>query len=285
MEKLSNTCYIIHGDSIDIVPKLPEKKFSLVYSDPPYGISYDKWDVLHDNKNKSLLVDGKKRKRTGKPIRGWSKEDEKISKQYRQWVFSWVKHLPRLCVPASAILIHNSRRLMHSFILSAERELLLQDILAYIKPGSHFQAFRPFPDDQPNIRIGNLSPRWEPILVFRTKFKGTNKSIIQQYGTGGMNVEEFKNFTGSYRNMIEACSVKVKQHPTQKDVETTECLIRTFSPEKSRVLDPFMGSGTTGIAALKSGRVFVGIEKNKKHYNTAKSRLLEFIHNEQRRLW
>ena len=62
-----------------------------------------------------------------------------------------------------------------------------------------------------------------------------------------------------------------KQHPTQKRVELMEwCL--GFLPEGT-VLDPFMGSGTTGVACLKAGRPFIGIEISEKYFDIAVKRM------------
>ena len=64
-----------------------------------------------------------------------------------------------------------------------------------------------------------------------------------------------------------------KLHPTQKPVDLCEWLIKTYSNEGDLVLDPFMGSGTTGIACINTNRNFIGIEKDKKYFEVAKKRL------------
>ncbi|ODP39368.1 cytosine methyltransferase [Sphingomonas turrisvirgatae] len=62
-------------------------------------------------------------------------------------------------------------------------------------------------------------------------------------------------------------------HPTQKPVDLMEYLVRTFAQEGEVVLDFTMGSGTTGVAALRAGRRFIGIERDPKHFETACMRL------------
>lgn len=64
-------------------------------------------------------------------------------------------------------------------------------------------------------------------------------------------------------------------HPTQKPVEALEPLIRAFCPRGGIVLDPFSGSGSTLLAAQKTGRRYVGIELDPVHYGTACSRLAQ----------
>lgn len=64
-----------------------------------------------------------------------------------------------------------------------------------------------------------------------------------------------------------------KLHPTQKPIELYEWLVRTYTNEGDIVLDPCMGSGTTGLACINLKRNFVGIEMEEKYFITAKNRL------------
>ena len=64
-----------------------------------------------------------------------------------------------------------------------------------------------------------------------------------------------------------------KLHPTQKPIALYEYLVRTFSNEGDTVLDPFMGSGTTGSASLNTNRDFIGIERDTDYYTIAEKRL------------
>ena len=65
------------------------------------------------------------------------------------------------------------------------------------------------------------------------------------------------------------------KHPNQKPTRTILDLVDRFSPEGGTVLDPFMGSGTTGVACMKSGRNFIGCEVDPKHFKTAQRRIEE----------
>lgn len=65
-------------------------------------------------------------------------------------------------------------------------------------------------------------------------------------------------------------------HPTQKPVEVLKPLIEFSCPPGGTVLDPFMGSGSTGEAALSLGRNFIGIEADKGYFDSAKARLERF---------
>jgi site-specific DNA-methyltransferase (adenine-specific) len=66
----------------------------------------------------------------------------------------------------------------------------------------------------------------------------------------------------------------LREHPTQKPIRLMSwCLDAAKVPVGETVLDPFMGSGTTGLACLRTGRNFTGIEKDPKHFATAVERL------------
>ena len=68
-------------------------------------------------------------------------------------------------------------------------------------------------------------------------------------------------------------SNKNRLHPTQKPIELLERYINLHCPENGIVLDPFMGSGSTGIACINTNRNFIGIELDPKYFEIAKKRM------------
>ena len=66
-------------------------------------------------------------------------------------------------------------------------------------------------------------------------------------------------------------------HPTQKPVALMEYLIKTYTNENETVLDFTMGSGTTGLACLNTGRQFVGVEMDPEYFAVAVARLEQAI--------
>ncbi len=64
-------------------------------------------------------------------------------------------------------------------------------------------------------------------------------------------------------------------HPAEKPVELLERFVRVSCPENGVILDPFMGSGSTGVAAVKNHRDFIGIELDQKYFEIAKQRINE----------
>ena len=89
----------------------------------------------------------------------------------------------------------------------------------------------------------------------------------------------FNRLSETYERPEIVCGVTSKKekidggHPTQKPVEVMEWLIKRLSNENDIILDPFMGSGSTGVACKNTNRKFIGIELNKDYYNIAMKRL------------
>jgi site-specific DNA-methyltransferase (adenine-specific) len=73
-------------------------------------------------------------------------------------------------------------------------------------------------------------------------------------------------------NVLTVPRTRNNFHPTEKPVELVGFLVK-MSPPVAPILDPFMGSGTTGVAALKCGRQFIGIEIDDAHFETARRRI------------
>jgi site-specific DNA-methyltransferase (adenine-specific)/modification methylase len=68
---------------------------------------------------------------------------------------------------------------------------------------------------------------------------------------------------------------EIRVHPTQKPVAVMEWVIRLVAPTSATILDPFMGSGTTGVAAVRMGRKFAGIELNQDYFDIACKRIAD----------
>jgi site-specific DNA-methyltransferase (adenine-specific) len=75
------------------------------------------------------------------------------------------------------------------------------------------------------------------------------------------------------KNFFEIPNIKGKTHPTEKPVDLLKIFIENSSKEGQIVLDPFMGTGSTGAAAKLSNRKFIGIEIDEKYFKIAEARL------------
>jgi site-specific DNA-methyltransferase (adenine-specific) len=76
-----------------------------------------------------------------------------------------------------------------------------------------------------------------------------------------------------YPSSIQYFTMERGLHPTQKPVALYEYLIRTYTNPNELILDICMGSGTTGVAAVQTGREFIGIEKERKYFVIAEKRI------------
>jgi site-specific DNA-methyltransferase (adenine-specific) len=85
-------------------------------------------------------------------------------------------------------------------------------------------------------------------------------------------IQEFTNWP---RDVLEINSEGKTLHPTQKPVALMEYLIKTYTNEGETVLDFTMGSGTTGVACMNTGRNFIGIEMDDKYFQIARDRIAE----------
>ena len=86
----------------------------------------------------------------------------------------------------------------------------------------------------------------------------------------------YQMYTGYPKHILEFNNVsagEIRYHPTQKPVELLEYLIKTYTNEGDIVLDNCMGSGSTGVACVNTGRKFIGIELDNKYFNIAKGRI------------
>lgn len=75
------------------------------------------------------------------------------------------------------------------------------------------------------------------------------------------------------KSVLEVANVKNKLHPTEKPVELMKILVGNSSQVWDKVLDPFMGAGSTGVACKELNRDFIGIELDEKYFNIAKERI------------
>jgi len=76
-----------------------------------------------------------------------------------------------------------------------------------------------------------------------------------------------------YADIIKAKRTGNEYHPTEKPVDLLALFIKASSDVGEIVLDPFMGSGSTGVACIKTGRKFIGIELNQNYFSTAVKRI------------
>ena len=85
----------------------------------------------------------------------------------------------------------------------------------------------------------------------------------------------WSSFTSSSKKCKMSSSQKDRVHPTQKPIKLIEWCLNKYSDEGMTIFDPFLGSGTTAIACINTGRNFIGIEKDEDYFNLAQKRVKE----------
>ena len=270
------------ADCRDHLSLLADGSIELLLSDIPYGISIDDWDVIHNNTNSALLGQSPAQvgksgfKRRGKPINGWSRADRNIGREYEEWCKSWVESaLPKLKTGAS-IFVFGARRTIHRVINAFEDSgVLLKDILVWKKISAHHRAQRlsivfnrrglkDAAEEWQGWRLGNLAPIYEPIAWFMKPYKlgGTVADNVLQHGVGAINIADCQIHSANPTNVLDFGFQRDEQrlHEAQKPLSLIEFLIGLTTRENQTVLDPFMGSGTTAVAAMRQKRHFIGFE-------------------------
>jgi len=270
------------ADCREYLPLLADNSVELFLSDIPYGISLDEWDVLHNNTNSALLGQSPAQigkpafKRRGKPINGWSQADRNMGKEYEEWCKSWAELVMPKMKSGASLFVFGARRTIHRVINAFEDSgFLLKDLLAWKKGSAHHRAQRVsivferrgLVDEAKKWdgwRLGNLAPVFEPIAWFMKPYQigGTITDNVLEYGVGAMNLEECQVEGSSPTNILEFGFGKDEQriHEAQKPLALMEFLINLTTKEGQTILDPFMGSGTTAVAALRLKRHFIGFE-------------------------
>ena len=285
---------LINSDCVDAMKTINDSFIDVVITDIPYGIGYSDWDVLHNNTNSALGGTSKHQKddttfkKRGKPINGWSEADKKIPYEYQEWCSKWAKELFRITKEGSPILIFSSRRLQHRVCNALEDNgFMIRDILIWEKDKCNAKAQRisnvlskrGINDKKyQNYRLGNLAPYYEPIIFAMKPYKHTLTDCILENDIGGIYCDEDKIPS----NIIKVnCNKKNLYHETEKPVDLIEKLINIFSINSEHiVLDFTMGSGTTGVACMKLGRKFIGIELDKNYFDIAEKRIQNIVFNE-----
>ena len=137
-----------------------------------------------------------------------------------------------------------------------------------------------------------LKPAHEPIVMARKQIEGNNVTNVLKHGTGGINIDGCRVEGGRFPANVMHDGLeedwaryfycpkvsksergKDNTHPTVKPQELMKYLCRLVTPEGGTVLDPFMGSGSTGMVAKDEGFEFIGIEREKEYFDIAEARI------------
>lgn len=126
--------------------------------------------------------------------------------------------------------------------------------------------------------LGDKRMTYNPqgIKEANVKHTGALKKFGATVGARPSHVDEYTQTETNYpKSVLNFDSETKREHHTQKPIALLEYLIRTYSNERETVLDNTMGSGSTGVAAVNTGRSFIGMELDPGYFETEKRRIEE----------
>jgi len=237
---------IIEGDAIQIMKEIPDNSIDMTFADPPFNLkkSYEYY------------------------------EDDKEVNEYLAWCKEWLRQMVRITKPTGSIFVHNIPKWL-TFFASYLNEI------AYFK---HWIAW-----DAMGTPLGKtLLPNHYGILwyVKSRDFKfydiraphercrecdslladyGGKKDLIHPFGTLASDV-----WTDIHRIRH---NLRRDEHPCQLPVHLLERLILMTTNENDIVVDPFIGTGTTAVAAKKLGRRYIGVDIDSKYVEISRANL------------
>lgn len=245
---------LMHGDCLELMKEIPDGSIDLILTDPPYGVTSCRWDKIIDiremwNEYRRIL----------KPqgviaIFG----QEPFSTRLRIECMEWFKY--------DWIWKKNKKTGYHQAKNMPLKNCELISVFSPAKIGHKLTAAGAV------VRM----PYNPQGLVYEPKeVRGRNENG-HVYTTRPSNKERYvKEFTGYPSQLLEFDAViqKDKLNPSQKPVALLEYLIRTYTSPGEVVLDNCMGSGSTGVACVNTGRDFIGIEKDDDYFRIAAERI------------
>lgn len=230
---------LLKGDCLELMKGIPDKSIDMILCDLPYGITKNKWD--------SVI-----------PLEElWKHYDRIIKEKGVILLFSQP--------PFDKILgCSNIKRLKYEWIWEKDNStgFLNANKMPLKKTENILVFYKKAPTYNPQKTSGK---------PYRCKQGRGSSSWNYNESQGGYITENSGDRFPV--NIIRFSRDKVKYHPTQKPVALLEYLINTYTNKGDLVLDNCMGSGSTGIACINTGRRFIGIEKNEEYFEIAQQRL------------
>lgn len=232
---------LYNKECLEVMQQIPDKSVDMVLCDLPYGTTACSWDTVI-------------------PF-------DKLWEQYNR-ICKGVVCL--FCAGLFTIDLINSNRKNFKYKLVWKKNTPTGICLAKYRPMKYYEeicifnegVFNPQPKARTQIRKSSYN--------YNHSYSSSNhiklNKLKKRYDPDWVNPSDVLEFnTVPNRNG--------KLHPTQKPVDLLEWLIKTYSNEGDTILDNCMGSGSTGVAAKKLNRNFIGIELDEKYFNIAKERI------------
>lgn len=245
-----NTGRLMHGDCLDLMGSIPDGSVDMILCDLPYGTTACKWDTVI-------------------PF-------EPLWQQYR-----------RIAKRNAAIVLTAIQPFTSALVLSAS-DLFKYSLVWRKSKVCHFaQAPYRFLTEHEDVLVfsgGGTSKNAKTRMTYNPQGVRSCEKVCKGKGhsdhrpSAKRQANYVQTVTGYPKSVLAFTSDTSKAHPTQKPVALMEYLIRTYTNEGETVLDNCMGSGTTGVACVRTGRKFIGIEKDEGYFQIAKNRIEQEQH-------
>ena len=236
---------LIKGDSLKVLKNIKSDSVDMIFADPPYFLSGDGITV-----QSGKMVSVKKGE--------WDKK--RPIQEIHQFNLKWIKETQRILKNHGSIWISGS---MHN-IFSVGMALLESDFK--IINNITWQKTNP----PPNISRRAFTHSTENIIWAKKADKSSkhifNYELMRQLN----NNKQMKDVWTT--NTVGKSQKVFGNHPTQKPIEILERIVLASTNEDAIVLDPFNGSGTTGVACMNHNRYYIGIEIEEQYLQLSKKR-------------
>lgn len=249
------------ADCFEILPVIPSGSVDLILTDPPYGVTACAWDEKPD-----------------------------IPRFFSE---SW-----RVLKPTGTILVFGVEPFSTTLRVACLGRYKY-DLYWIKRRGSGFLHAKNAPLKQVEIvsvfsggvvnhhSCSDRRMTYNPQGVTSAGKVRLDNPCVHTYGARpgsyrGKEYEAFSNFPTNILNFDEKQCQRI--HPSEKPIDLLEWLVKTYTNEGETVLDPFMGSGSTGVACINLGRKFIGIEKDVHFFEVADKRIQAAIDNYQHKL-
>jgi len=236
-------------DALQGLARLPDASIDLLLADPPYGLGKD-----------------------------YGNDSDKMeSAAYLAWMAEWIDlALPKLKANGSLYIFLTWRYSPEVFVLLKQRMSMMNEIIWDRRVPSMGGSVRKYSSVHDTIGFFvKAKDYYFDLDAIRIPYDAaTKKARSRKIFEGakwlemGFNPKDVWSVSRLHREHAER-----EDHPTQKPLEIVERMIKASCPPGGVVLDPFMGSGTTAVAAKRCGRDFVGFELNREYCAMIENRL------------
>lgn len=281
----SKNFILINENCLNAFKEIPSNSIDFIATDPPYFLE----GMGSDWSDKKLFEKAGRAKAIGGLPVGM-KFDPNQGKRLESFFRDFSKEAIRVLKPGGFMVSFAQGRLFHRMAVAIEDSgFEIRDMLTWEHGGGQGKAFSQnhfikklkILENEKNIimeslqgkKTPQLRPKFEPIVLAQKPKEGTFVQNWMKWKTGLVNIDFEDGQQTTILKYKKPQQSKQLKHMTIKPVDLMEKLIEIFTIKNQKVLDPFLGTGTTGVAAINKNRKFIGFEIEKKYFNIAYNRI------------